>query len=130
MEKKFKRNLRAKFAVFGLLFLLLLMLPSVHAAGTGNVISGTSVNAFEQAFGAPGLFVFFFFIVVAFIEAFFKIAWPIAIEMYLVTFAMVTVILSLLSPVFSFQILTIMWVMIFSAAGYGFTKIFADLIFA
>ena len=59
MEKKFKRNLRAKFAVFGLLFLLLLMLPSVHAAGTGNVIAGTSVNAFEQAFGGPGLFVFF-----------------------------------------------------------------------
>ena len=127
MEKKMKRHFRAKFAVFGLLFLLLLMIPTVHAAGTGNVIAGTSVNAFEQAFGGPGLFVFFFFIVVAFIEAFFKIAWPIAIEMYLVTFAMVTVILS---SVFSFQILAMMWVMIFSAAGYGFTKIFADLIFA
>lgn len=126
MEKKIKRHFRAKFAVFGLLFLLLLMLPSVHAVGTGNVISGTSVNAFEQAFGGPGLFVFFFFIVVAFIEAFFRIAWPIAIEMYLVTFAMVTVILR----VFSFQILAMIWVMIFSAAGYGFTKIFADLIFA
>jgi hypothetical protein len=122
MKKKKIANMR--FIVYAAVLILSLM-PGVYA--TGNVVSGTSVNAFEQAFGGPGLFVFFFFIVVAFIEAFFRIAWPIAIEMYLVTFAMVTVILS---SVFSFQILAMMWVMIFSAAGYGFTKIFADLIFA
>lgn len=125
MEGKKKKRLgNMRFVVYGLLFALLLALPITHAQG---IISGTSANAFEQAFGGSGLFVFFFFIIVAFIEGFFHIPWAIAIEMYLVAFATVTV---LLSSIFSFQILAIIWVLVFSAAGYGFTKVFADLIFA
>lgn len=123
-----KKHWKGRFALYGLLFLLLFALPGVHAS-TGQVIGNSSITAFEGAFGGPGLFVMFFFVVVAFIEGFFQIPWAIAIELYLVTFAMTSAILGA-AGAFNVQILELIWVFIFTSIGFAMTKLFADLIFA
>lgn len=105
---------------------LMLALPQVLAdtpSGTG--ISGVAIQALGSAFGSPGIFVFAFFVVIAFIQGIFHIPWVISIELFFVTFAMVSTFwLS------NYQMAIIIWVMMFTAAGYGFTKLIADLIFA
>lgn len=105
---------------------VMLALPSVLAdtpSGTG--ISGPAIQAFESSFGSPGIFIFIFFLVIAVVEGIFHLPWVIAIELFFVTFVVISTFW-----LFSYPIAVILWVMMFTAAGYGFTKLFADLIFA
>lgn len=118
MEKKLR------FTSYAIL-LTLFLLPNVAYGSSGNIISSPAVQAFQGAFGSPGIFVFLFFVIVAFMEGYFHIPWPIAMELFFVTFIMIASF-----DLFSYQIAVIIWVMMFMISGYGFSKIFADLIFA
>jgi hypothetical protein len=124
MEKKIKRHSRAKFAVFGLLFLLLLMLPSVHAqSSTASPFNG--VSSLVGAFGSPYLFAFAVFIMMAFFTGYIHLPWAPSLLIYMMTFTLFSVL-----GLFSFDIVVLMMLFVGGTSAYGMTKIIADLIFA
>ena len=110
-----------KGILIGLTFLLALS-PSFAANG---IISNSGISAVEQAVGGTIMLSFIFFILVAFVQGAFHIPWIISMMLYFITFALLTAL-----DFFSYNIVVIITVLMFTVIGYGFSRIFADLIFA
>lgn len=125
MEKKMKRHFRAKFAVFGLLFLLLLMIPSVHAQSNSTASPFSGISSLTGAFGSPYLFAFAVFIMMAFFTGYIHLPWPPSLLIYMMTFTLFSVL-----GLFSFDVVVLMMLFVGGTSAYGMTKIIADLIFA
>jgi len=77
-----------------------------------------------QAFGSPVLFVLGMFATLAIILSFYRMPWAVSIEVFTVLFASMAAI-----GLFGYMLVQLLVVFMFAVMGFGFTKIFADLIF-
>lgn len=92
------------------------------------VFTATAIPAFIQPLvnmaGGPMLFSFLIFAIVAIISAIFKMDWGVSLMLFFMTFGMLAGF-----GVFSYAVVTLIGMLMFGVIAYGFTKIWADLIF-
>jgi hypothetical protein len=77
-----------------------------------------------SAFGNPIIFVLAVFITFAIVLSLYKVHWAVSIEIFIVVFAAMSSF-----GFFGYAIVQLLVIFMFAIMGFGFTKIFADLIF-